>query len=271
MVPLKASKFSREPSLPLSPIAFRMEELQQHRSSQKGYRAHLTKLTTSANQLMATITEDLPEENVKTAAALDSLLGQLNWKEKLLSDLDAKILHLISDESDLETEVFEAEEIQSKIVETVSNIKSFTKRLLHKGNEVPQSECPKSKIPDPAVVTLSESPLTANLDATHNSERNDHEPLRTDDNPLTNRGQVATRLPKLTIPMFGGDPLDWQSFWDSFESVIHSNTQLNGPQKLSYLHAQLHGDAAQAIAGLSLTSNILLKFLGNVLAKITYL
>lgn len=29
---------------------------------------------------------------------------------------------------------------------------------------------------------------------------------------------------------------------------------MNGAQKLSYLHAQLHGDAAQAITGLSLTS-----------------
>ena len=69
-----------------------------------------------------------------------------------------------------------------------------------------------------------------------------------------NRGQVAARLPKLTIPIFGGDPLDWQPFWDSFEAAIHNNTQLNGAQKLSYLCAQLRGDSAQAIAGLSLMS-----------------
>ena len=70
----------------------------------------------------------------------------------------------------------------------------------------------------------------------------------------TNREPVAVRLPKLTIPMFGGDPLDWQPFWDSFEAAIHGNSQLNGAQKLSYLRAQLRGSAAQAIAGLSLTS-----------------
>jgi len=54
--------------------------------------------------------------------------------------------------------------------------------------------------------------------------------------------------------MFGGVPLDWQPFWDSFEAAIHGNTQLNGAQKLSYLRAQLCNDAAQVIAGLSLTS-----------------
>ena len=32
---------------------------------------------------------------------------------------------------------------------------------------------PKSKIPEPAVVTLSESPLTASSEATHNTESNE--------------------------------------------------------------------------------------------------
>lgn len=80
------------------------------------------------------------------------------------------------------------------------------------------------------------------------------QPTPANDSTFTNRGQVAARLPKLTVPMLGGDPLDWQPFWDSYEAAIHSNTQLNGAQKLSYLRAQLRGDAAQAIAGLSLTS-----------------
>jgi len=59
---------------------------------------------------------------------------------------------------------------------------------------------------------------------------------------------IAVRLPKLTIPTFGGDPLDWQPFWDSFEAT-HNNSQLNGEK----LRAQLRGDAAQVIAGLPLT------------------
>ena len=244
-----------------------MEELQRYRSSRKGYRAHLTRLIAIANDLMATNTDGLTDESIKTTTALDSLLGQLHRKETLLADLDTKILQLINDEDELETEVFEAEEIQSKIAETVSSIKSCTARLLHRGDEVLQPESPthpKSKLPEPTVVTRSESPLMAISEATHTTERNESLQTLSDsipqlppppnDSTLTNRGQVATRLPKLTIPMFGGDPLDWQPFWDSFEAAIHSNTQLNGTQKLSYLRAQLCDDAAQAIAGLSLTS-----------------
>ena len=62
-----------------------------------------------------------------------------------------------------------------------------------------------------------------------------------------------SRLPKLTLPMFSGDPLTWQTFWDSYVS-IHANPNLSGIQKFTYLKAQLQGDAAQAIAGLRLTA-----------------
>ena len=208
---------------------------------------------------MATGTDGLPEEQSKTATSLKSLLMQLDHKEKLLADLDTKIFQLVKGEEELETEVFETEEIQSKISETVSNIKSFITRLMHRCDEAlnpDSSEHPKVKT---SATTSDLLPLEAH----HTTERSES-PRDLDDStsrlptphnsPPVNRGQVAARLPKLTIPIFGGDPLDWQPFWDSYEAAIHSNTQLNGAQKLSYLQAQLRGDAAQAIAGLSLTS-----------------
>ena len=62
-----------------------------------------------------------------------------------------------------------------------------------------------------------------------------------------------SRLPKLTLPTFSGDPLDWQTFWDSFNAAVHTNPALGGIQKFNYLKAQLQGDAARTIAGLPLT------------------
>ena len=62
-----------------------------------------------------------------------------------------------------------------------------------------------------------------------------------------------TRLPKLNIPTFAGDVLQWQSFWDCFEAAVHHNRSITGVQKLNYLRAQLQGAALRAIAGLSLT------------------
>ena len=64
---------------------------------------------------------------------------------------------------------------------------------------------------------------------------------------------AISRLPKLTLPTFSGDPLTWQTFWDSFNAAIHANPSLSGVQKFNYLKAQLQGDAARTIAGLPLT------------------
>ncbi|XP_065911263.1 uncharacterized protein [Dysidea avara] len=66
---------------------------------------------------------------------------------------------------------------------------------------------------------------------------------------------ATSRLPKLTLPTFSGDPLTWQTFWDSFYVAIHANPNLCGIQKFSYLKAQLEGDAARTIAGLPLTDS----------------
>ena len=70
----------------------------------------------------------------------------------------------------------------------------------------------------------------------------------------TDGKQFTTRLPKLEIPVFTGEPLDWQPFWDCFEAAIHANPSLSAVQKLSYLRAQLRGEAARTIAGLPLTN-----------------
>jgi len=64
---------------------------------------------------------------------------------------------------------------------------------------------------------------------------------------VRNVGQSVIRLPKLTLPTFSGDPLQFQMFWDSFEAAVHNNVDLTGAQKLHYLRAQVLGDAAQVI------------------------
>ena len=68
-----------------------------------------------------------------------------------------------------------------------------------------------------------------------------------------NQQFATSRLPKLSLPIFFGDPLTWQTFWDSFYAAIHANTNLSGIQKFNYLKAQLQGDAARASDGLPLS------------------
>ena len=62
------------------------------------------------------------------------------------------------------------------------------------------------------------------------------------------------RLPKLSLPTFGGDVAQWQSFWDSYEAAVHSNQTLSDVQKFNYLRSLLHDSASAAIAGLTLTN-----------------
>ena len=57
----------------------------------------------------------------------------------------------------------------------------------------------------------------------------------------TSASHATSRLPKLSIPTFTEDPLNWQSFWDCFDSAVNSNPTLSNVQKLSYLRAQLQG------------------------------
>ena len=46
----------------------------------------------------------------------------------------------------------------------------------------------------------------------------------------------------------------WVSFWDSFESAVHRNPTLTDIDKFNYLRSYLDSTAADAVAGLTLTS-----------------
>ena len=67
-----------------------------------------------------------------------------------------------------------------------------------------------------------------------------------------NRDQT-TKLPKLEIPKYSGDYTKWQPFWDKFTAVI-DQSNLPVVNKFTYLQSLLQGEAAAAIAGLSLTT-----------------
>ena len=54
---------------------------------------------------------------------------------------------------------------------------------------------------------------------------------------------------------FSGNPLEFQSFWDTFAATIDSNTQLSSINKFEYLEGLLKGQAEAAIAGLAMTED----------------
>ena len=64
---------------------------------------------------------------------------------------------------------------------------------------------------------------------------------------VNNAGWSVSWLPKLTLPNFDGDPLQFQTFCDSFEVGVHNNEGFTGVQKFHYLQMHLLSDAAHVI------------------------
>ncbi|XP_068670918.1 uncharacterized protein [Montipora foliosa] len=63
-----------------------------------------------------------------------------------------------------------------------------------------------------------------------------------------------SKLPKLTLNKFNGDPKRWQEWWDSFCVAVHDNSAISTVEKFTYLRSLLEGNAARATSGLQLTS-----------------
>jgi len=56
------------------------------------------------------------------------------------------------------------------------------------------------------------------------------------------------------LKKFNGDLVKWATFWDTFESSVHTNSQLSDIDKFNYLKSLLEGPAYEAISGLKLTA-----------------
>ncbi len=42
----------------------------------------------------------------------------------------------------------------------------------------------------------------------------------------------VAKLPKLSVPMFNGNVLGWQTFWEQFEVAVHKSTHISNAEKL---------------------------------------
>ena len=61
---------------------------------------------------------------------------------------------------------------------------------------------------------------------------------------------LRVKLPKIEIPVFSGNILEFYQFWSLFESCVDSNPNLDSCSKLSYLLSLLSGDALLCLSGL---------------------
>ena len=65
---------------------------------------------------------------------------------------------------------------------------------------------------------------------------------------------ACIKLPKIDLPKFSGNKMDFSGFWDIFNAAIMSNSTLSNVQKFAYLLSCLTGEAKSSLSGLSLNN-----------------
>lgn len=66
--------------------------------------------------------------------------------------------------------------------------------------------------------------------------------------------QQPIKLPVIELPTFSGRAEEWLQFFDTFDTLIHSNEALSEIQKFYYLKSSLKGDAEQVIHSLEVSA-----------------
>lgn len=202
-----------------------------------GHRGSATRLITQAEAALAA--------EPRNSADLELAVAHLKRKVEVLTPLDAEILELTPDD-DIEAEIDHADQYQENIQRTLSKL---SKALLAVIEPTHPRLPPPATPPTGAAVTIDPPTKEATTPPAHGTK---------------------VKLPKLTLPHFGGNPTRWTAFWDSYESAIHGNDELSEVDKFNYLRSLLEGSAFEAVRGLTLSAanyqdaiSILKKRFGN--------
>ena len=173
---------------------------------------------------------DIAKEN--SMLEFRTILKSISTKAENLESLNTKIIEHL-EVSEIENEIVNCEEYSIQLEIKLCKLREFDSRDLQpvRNNSSSSSDAQQSEIvPD----------LSGNSTSSVISSGSSH----------------YNRLPKLSLPTFGENILQWQPFWDSFSTTVHTNPNLSDVQKFNYLRSQLESDAARKIEGFSfLNSN----------------
>jgi hypothetical protein len=76
---------------------------------------------------------------------------------------------------------------------------------------------------------------------------------RTCESETSRNISVNSNLPKIELPIFSGSLLEWESFREQFQKLVHDAPELSNVHKLLYLKTHLRGPAADVIQNLPIT------------------
>ncbi|XP_066917006.1 uncharacterized protein [Clytia hemisphaerica] len=198
-----------------------MADLAKLKKSRNAYRLNASKLFAKFdNPNFDTLTET---QRYDVMDELNSNIITIQSKHDTIKKLDEKILELLSDDEEMADELNANTEFELKVQKYVSKLKRLERKL----------EAPYANV---NVTPIATGTIAATVQQ-----------------PIIERKNDGVRLPKIEIPKFKGDPLEWNSFRDTFTATIHENSKLSDIEKFTYLQSYVRDEAQQAIQGLPLS------------------
>ena len=239
---------------------------------QQGYRTFVMRLVKEIDEICEAESYDYERIQVIDQHLQDKL--------KLLNELNESIL-LLCDVEEITHEIEESEEINDRILSKRKKIETILKngdKVHSKINNIEtQSTGSSENQPTGSIETQptgssenqhvindvnpsvegqqQESTATVQLPNTNVEQQHSMNLPSTQVNQQHSNSATKPRLPKITLPRFNGEVTKWNTFWDSFNSAIHTNTDIANIDKFNYLKSLIEGPAARAIQGLTLTND----------------
>jgi hypothetical protein len=188
--------------------------------------------------------------------------------------LDEKIINSC-EVSDIANKIEEADELNSRISDVQREIKELLNDVATKspqkntiedssdiGNEVlsvPEQSLEQSTIQDVQIEASGSTSLSTTNDAPQPATTEvgaiNPSPINnvSIDHSVSPFRHYQSKLPELVLPKFKRDITQWRTFWDSFNSAVHTNQFLSNIDKFNHLNSLLEGQAKRSIQGLALT------------------
>ena len=170
-----------------------MAELVRKKKVRAGHRASTTRILGQIDPAVTTEPLEVPK--------ITQLRRSLEDKLTSLTALDNEILPLLDKEA-IEAEIVQADEIKEQVYAALSKLEV----ALKPGHTTTRAA---SRAP-------TSTPETSRTDSETAGDGS------VDEATPTTRG-ARVRLPKISLPRFGSDPVKWTTFWDSYRSAIHGN------------------------------------------------
>ena len=193
-----------------------MSNLEMQKQSRGSHRSVATRFNNEAENIMSKDLDTISEADINRLNQVATLLTR---KQNFLVTLNQELQQNLTEAEALDNDILESEEVDDKLTQNIDAIKRFTKRF-----EGPSTAADTST---PSTSTLSDAM----------------------------RSSATIKLPKLNLPVFSGNYMEWTSFFDLFKGAVIDNSSLQGSQKLQYLKASVKGDAAKLLASIPVTDH----------------